>query len=311
MNLKALFTARWCRMSEGSNHVASNKLQKSIGVLLLAGMVVSVHALGASLFGETARSSARAPVKLSGELIVNGSSTMAPMLMEIGKRFEALHPGTRIVVLGDATAVGISDVRQGKASIGALSRALSDAEKDLTPYPIGRDGVCVIVHKTNPIATLSDQQMVDIFTGKTVNWKRVGGGDAAIDVINGIAGSGAVDVFLKYFKIKYDDIKPHLVAPNSSARVTAVAADRNGISYVSLGEADRKMKAGVPIKLLPAGGTSATKKALRSGNFPISRPLTLYTSGMENELTTAFIRYVLSPSANAVIDKFDFVPYSD
>jgi phosphate transport system substrate-binding protein len=236
---------------------------------------------------------------------------MAPMLMEIGQRFEALHPGTKIVVRGDTTSVGISDVRQGRASIGALSRALADAEKDLTPYPIGRDGVCVIVHKTNPVAALSDQQMVDIFTGKTVNWNKAGGNNAPINVINGIAGSGAVDVFLKYFNIKYEDIKPQLVSPNSSARVTAVAEDRHGISYVSLGEADRKMKAGVPIKLLPAGGTSATKKALRSGNFPISRPLTLYTAGMESALTKAFVRYALSPSANAIIDKFDFVPYSD
>jgi phosphate transport system substrate-binding protein len=288
-----------------------NKSKKSNQLLLLATIFVSANTLGASLFGESAKGPPRAAAKLAGNLVVNGSSTMAPMIAEIAKRFEALHPGTQIVIHSDTTVIGISDVRQGKASIGALTRALSDEEKDLTSYPVGRDGVCVIVHQSNPIAVLTNQQIVDIYTGKIVNWSKVGGGNATIDVINGSPGSGAVDVFIKYFRIKYDEIKPRSLALNSSDRVKAVAANRNAISYASLGEAERKMKAGVPIKMLPAGGASATTKALRSGNFPISRPLTLVTTGTENELTKEFIRYALSPTVTAIIEKYDFVPYSD
>jgi phosphate transport system substrate-binding protein len=192
-----------------------------------------------------------------------------------------------------------------------LTRALSDKEGDLTSYPVARDGVCVIVHKDNPVTALSSQQVVDILAGRIINWNKVGGSNAGIDVINGVSGSGTVDIFLQYYKIKYEEIKPRTVLRSSSDRTNAVAENRNAISFASIGEAERKMKAGVPIKLLPAEGVLATARTLRSGNYPIARPLTLITSDTVNELTRGFIRYALSPSVTGIIVKHDFVPYQD
>jgi phosphate transport system substrate-binding protein len=152
---------------------------------------------------------------------------------------------------------------------------------------------------------------VDIYVGKIVNWNKAGGSNTAIDVINGGSTSSAADAFLKYFKIKYDEIIPRMVLLNSSERIRAVAENRNAISYASIGEAERLMKAGLPIKLLPADGVSATTRTLRTGNFPIARPLTLITKGTGDELSTEFIRYALSPNVTATIVTHDFVPYKD
>ena len=65
---------------------------------------------------------------------VSGSSTIAPLMADIGKRFEALNPDIHVDVQSGGTSRGIQDVRNGLASIGMASRALTDAEKDLTDH---------------------------------------------------------------------------------------------------------------------------------------------------------------------------------
>jgi phosphate transport system substrate-binding protein len=295
------------------NNEATNQLKKSMQVLLLATIFVCAAAFSASLFGEGAKGATRAAEKITGKLIVSGPGTMAPMIMEIAKRFEALHPGAQVEIHDTRTSGGrgLSDLRQGKAAIGMLTRALSDKETDLTAYPVARDGVCLIVHKDNRVSAITSQQVVDIYLGKIVNWDKVGGAHVAIDAISGDSNSSATEVFVKYFKLKNDQIKPRLILSSSAERIKAVAENRNAVSYASIGELQRNIKAGAPVKSLPAEGVSATARSLRSGNFPIGRPLSLVTMGAENELTKAFIRYALSPNAAGIIETSGFVPYQD
>jgi phosphate transport system substrate-binding protein len=123
--------------------------------------------------------------QLTGKLVITGSSTIAPLIAEIGKRFESSHPGVRVDVQAGGSSRGIADAREGLADIGMSSRLLKEQEKDgLVSYLFARDGVCFLVHKNNPVSELSDQQIRDIFTGKIANWKQIGGRDAPITVIN-------------------------------------------------------------------------------------------------------------------------------
>ena len=109
----------------------------------------------------------------SGKLVLTGSSTVAPLVAEIGKRFESKHRGVRVDVQSGGSSRGITDVRQGLADIGMVSRALKDEEKDLQGFTIARDGVGIIVHKDNLVQSLSDEQVVSIYTGKVTNWEEL------------------------------------------------------------------------------------------------------------------------------------------
>jgi phosphate transport system substrate-binding protein len=62
---------------------------------------------------------------------------------------------------------------------------------------IGKDVVKVIVNKDNPVKKLSKEQLKEIFTGKTVNWKGVGGKDMPITVVWGSKIPGTNAVFMK------------------------------------------------------------------------------------------------------------------
>lgn len=63
---------------------------------------------------------------------------------------------------------------------------------------IGKDKVLVIVHKDNPVAKLSREQLTGIFSGKITNWKDVGGKDAPILVVWGGLTQGTNSMFVKH-----------------------------------------------------------------------------------------------------------------
>ncbi|MBI1920883.1 MAG: phosphate ABC transporter substrate-binding protein [Geobacter sp.] len=246
-----------------------------------------------------------------GKLLFTGSSTMTPLMREIAKRFEAIHPNARIEVQAGGSGRGIADVRQGRADIGMASRPLTDAEQDLFGFAIARDGVCIIIHRDNPVKSLASRQVIDIFTGKTTNWKKVGGRDATITVLNATSGYSSAELFTHHFKINHSEIKAHQTVGDNPARIKAVSENPNAIVYVSVGEAERKAQGGAPIRLLPVDGVAATSRNVRSGNFPISRPLLLVTKSLPKGLAKAFIEFSLSPQVADLIMAHDFVPYTD
>ena len=236
---------------------------------------------------------------------------MAPLVTEVGQRFRALHPGVRIEVQAGGSGRGISDVLQGKADIGMASRALTKQESGLFSFAIGRDGICLVVHKDNPVRGLSNSQVSDIYTGKITHWNQVGGRAAPISVLNPKEGYASVDLFTHFFKVKYADIKAHSVVGDNPERFKAVIENPDGITYTSVGSAQRQARAGAPIQLLPVEGVAATQKNIRNGNYPISRPLLLLTREVPAGLVREFIQFSLSSQITDIVTRHDFVPYLD
>lgn len=254
---------------------------------------------------------ARGTVPLSGKILISGASTMTPMMAAVGKRFSSMHPGVQIEVQTVGTAQGVENVTSGKADIGMASRALTDKESGLYSFAIARDGVCLVVHKNNPVRSLTNRQVSDIFTGQIDNWSKVGGRDAPISPINAMEGLGAVELFTHFFNIRYSAIKSPIVANNNLERVKVITENPNGIGYMSFGIAQNQADAGAPIKLLPVDGVAATTKNIRSGNYPISRPLLLVTKAVPAGLVKAFINFSLSSQITDIVLQHEFVPYLD
>lgn len=75
--------------------------------------------------------------QLQGKLVLTGSSTVAPLISEIAKRYEAEHSGVRIDVQTGGSSRGVADARQGVADIGMVSRSLKDNEKEPIPLTWG------------------------------------------------------------------------------------------------------------------------------------------------------------------------------
>ena len=94
-------------------------------------------------------------------------------------------------------------------------------------------------------------------------------------------------------------------------RFKALIENPDGIAYTSIGAAQQQVDSGAPIKMLPTDGVAATTKNIRSGNFPIARPLLLLTKEVPNGLAKEFINFSLSSQITDIVLQHDFVPYLD
>jgi phosphate transport system substrate-binding protein len=252
----------------------------------------------------------KATKELKGKLVLTGSSTVAPLAAEIGKRFESQHPNIRVDVQTGGSSRGIADARTGVANIGMASRALKDEEKDLQAFSIARDGIGIILHKENPVKSLSNQQVIDIYTGKINNWQQVSGKNAPITVVNKAEGRSTLELFLGYFKLKSSDVKASVVIGDNQQGIKTVAGNPNAIGYVSIGTAEYSINNNGAIKLLPLNGIAATTENIKNGKFPLSRPLNLVTKTQLQALDKTFIEFAQSAQVYDIVKNQDFVPIS-
>jgi phosphate transport system substrate-binding protein len=242
------------------------------------------------------------------QVAVTGSSTIAPLMSEIGKRFERKHPGLRVDVQTGGSSRGVADVRGGLADIGMVSRDLKPDESDLHGFPIARDGVCIILHATNPVPRLTAEQIVSIYTKKTESWKDVGGPDAPITVVNKAEGRSTLEVFTTHFRLTPQDIKADVVIGDNEQGVKTVAGNPNAIGYVSIGTAEFDRDAGVPIQLLPLDGVEPSVQTVADGTFPMSRTLNLVTKKPPQGRVREFIEFARSREVHDLVRDLSFVP---
>ena len=245
---------------------------------------------------------------LRGKLVLTGSSTVAPLAAEIGRRFEELHPLVRVDVQTGGSSRGIADARSGTAHIGMASRALKEEERDLLAFPVAGDGVALIVHRDNPVRALSDEQVVAIYTGRMETWRDVGGPDRPITVVHKADGRATLEVFLDHFGLEPAEVRPDVVIGDNQQGIKTLQGNPDAIAYVSIGVADFESQRGTPIRLLAAGDVAATPENVARGSFPISRPLNFVTREEPTGLAAAFLDFARSEAVHDLIEAQLFVP---
>lgn len=242
------------------------------------------------------------------KLVLTGSSTVAPLASEIAKRFESLHHNVRIDVQTGGSSRGVNDARTGLANIGMASRALKENEPDLFSFTIALDGISIITNQANPVSALNKQQIIDIYTGKIINWQEVGGNDAPITVVSKSEGRSTLELFLHHFGLKNTDVKPHVVIGDNQQGIKTISGNPDAIGYVSVGSAEYEAMHNVPIKLLPLDGIVASVENVRNRSFPLSRPLNLITREAPRGTAKTFIDFARSAQVNDLIEAQYFVP---
>ncbi len=245
-------------------------------------------------------------------IVITGSSTLAPMIAEIAKRFERDHDGVRIDVQAGGSTRGITDVRSGLADIGMVSRQLGAEERAaLHSHPIAIDGICLITHRDNPVAAPTHDQIIAIYSGRVTNWQSLGAPPRPITVVNKAQGRSTLEVFLKHFALRSDQIQASVIIGGNQQAIKTVAGNPGAIGYVSVGSAQYAAEQGTPIKLLPMGGVPASVRAVAEGDYPLSRTLIVVTAHPSTGWTERLIDYAQSPRVHDLISEHYFVPITD
>lgn len=239
--------------------------------------------------------------KLSGELLMSGSTTVQPLAEELAAAFTKKNPDVKVNIAGGGSGVGIKDVADGKVHIGNSSRKLKpDDPAGLVANLIGYDAVAVIVNpkcsaKNVVKKGLSKQQLKDIFTGKIINWKDVGGKDAPIMVNSRTAPSGTLDFFSEEVLDKEAVVATAKKHESNGLLKQAVSQNPNAIGFISLGYLDKKVK-GVPLN-----GVAPTIKNAKAGKYTLVRPLIMVTKGKPAGLAAEFIKFAQSAAGQKIV----------
>lgn len=240
--------------------------------------------------GETAKEES----KLAGNLKLAGSTSVQPLAEELAMKFMELNRDVKIDVAGGGSGAGVESAGNGAADIGMASRHVKDSEMEtypqLKPIAICQDGITVVVHPNNLVSDLTLEQVKDIYTGKTTNWKDLGGKDASITVVNREEGSGTRGAFEEIVLGKESFTDKAAIQNSTGAVKTAVAADENAIGYISMGSMSSEVKG------LKIGGAEPTTENVINGSYPIARPFNMITNGEAEGLAKAFIDWILNSS---------------
>lgn len=258
-----------------------------------------------------------------GSAIENiGSDTMVNLALAWAEAYQGIYPDVRISVTGGGSGTGIASLINGTADIANASRAMKAEERaeaesnGIQPVeiPVARDAIAVIVHPDNPVESLTLQQISDIYSGKITNWKEVGGEDRPIVLLSRETNSGTHVYFLEEVVRLGDSENKTLFSPDtlllpSSEGITAeVRQNLNAIGYDGLGYVTPDVKT---VAVAAEPGAPYVKPSIESvnaGQYPIARPLFVYTNGEPDGMIKDYIDWILGPQGQTVVAGLGFVP---
>lgn len=187
------------------------KMKKFIALLTVAGMTATMAVGCGSSSNGTSDNAADTNTEssdssLSGTITAAGSSALKPLADDAADSFLNDHPDVSITIDAGGSGEGLKQVSEGTVDIGNSDVAAEDkldetAAKELVDHQVCVVTMAPIVNKDVAeagVKSLTKEQLISIFTGKTTNWKDVGGPDEDIVLVTRPESSGTRATFQKY-----------------------------------------------------------------------------------------------------------------
>jgi phosphate transport system substrate-binding protein len=259
---------------------------------------------GSANTGTTNNAATNAPAeettKLSGEIKIDGSSTVFPLTEAAAEEFNKEHTDVRVPVGVSGTGGGFKQFCAGEIAIADASRPIKEEEVaacktagiEYTELTVAFDGLSVVVSKDNDfIDHLTVEELNKIFvTGSTVaTWKDVRDTFPAEPIVMFSPGadSGTYDYFNEAIldKAGIRNDKAISFSEDDNALVQGVAGSKYGIGYFGFAYFEENAD---KLKVVPVdggkGAIAPTYDTIKDGSYaPLSRPLFIYVSNKELE----------------------------
>jgi len=166
---------------------------------------------------------------------------------------------------------------------------------ELVLVPIGFEAFVFLVNDSNPVESLTVEQVRGIYSGKIKNWSELGGDNSPVSAITRPEGSGSQTAMLSFMKGL--TIKP----------ANSIYAGR------TLGYSFRYYVDGIVasenIKLLALNGVYPSKENIRNHTYPVvSNFYAIYRkSDSSRQDIQKLISFALSPSGQRIVEESSYV----
>lgn len=257
-------------------------------------------------------------------IIMDGSTTVGPIAKAFAQYYMSVYDDVRITVSESGSGNGAKSLLNKKCDIANMSRFMKDTEftacVNAGVFPVAHvvalDGLPILVHPSNPVSNLTISQIRGIYTGEITNWREVGGPDLKIVKISRDTNSGTYETFKEKVmtevkaggeKVKHEITADTEYVSSNGAIRARVQSTPVAIGYAGIGFIDKTVK---PVRV---NGIEASLETVKSGKYPIARPLYMFTDHTPEMGTHLynFLYLYLTETGQDLVEEIGFIPVTE
>lgn len=271
------------------------------------------------------------PGPIEGTILVDGSSTVAPITMAVAEEFQKQYPEVRVPVGISGTGGGFKKFCAGETDISDASRPIkaSEAEEckkngiEYIELPVAFDGLAVMVNPSNDfVSCMTVEELKKIWEpeaeGKITNWKQVRADfpDRPLTLYGAGTDSGTYDYFTQAIVGKEGasrgDFTP---SEDDNVLVQGIAGDPNALGFFGLAYYEENKDKLKLVAIDNGNGCVAPslETVVNSTYQPLSRPLFIYVNRAridQKDEISAFVEFYLK-NAKSLVSQVGYIPLTD
>jgi phosphate transport system substrate-binding protein len=290
---------------------------KSLKKLALSAIVGGVLVFAAACGQEEAKTGTGAGEEnkqLSGEIKIDGSSTVYPIMEAVAEEYQMVQPDVKVSVGLSGTGGGFKAFIAGETDLSNASRPIKDEEKaqlgekgiDFTELQLAYDGLSVLVNKENTWVdhlTIDELKKMWIEDGTVKKWSdiRAGWPEEEIKFYSPGTDSGTFDYFDEVILDEQPIVEKATLSEDDNILVQGISGEKNGIGYMGYAYYLENKDA---LKIVPIDGGNGpiepTNETIESGDYsPLSRPLFTYVKNesVKKEEVYDYVKFLIENSA--------------
>ena len=266
---------------------------------MLAGVVVCTLAVACGRSEAPSETGGNAP--LSGNIRVDGSSTVFPISEAVAEEFQKANQDVRVTVGISGTGGGFQKFCRGETDISDASRPIRAPEMEACKtagieyieLPIAYDGLAVVVNPKNTWATsMTTAELKTLWQPEAQNkvkrWNQVRSSfpDREVRLFGAGVDSGTFDYFTEAINGKEKASRGDFTSSeDDNVIVQGVSGDEAALGFIPLAYVEQNKSA---MKLVAiddekgdngAGAILPSAETVRNGTYqPLSRPLFIYVA---------------------------------
>jgi len=269
--------------------------------------------------------------ELSGNIAIEGSSTVQPLSQAAAELFGQENPDVRITVGGAGTGDGFEAFCAGDTQISDASRPIDPEEEipaceeagvEFIEIPVALDGLSVVVNPDNEFAdTMTVDQLNQLWEPESqVNqWSQLDPSWPAEDIALFGPGteSGTFDFFTEFVNGEEGASRTdYQASEDDNVLVEGVAGNANALGYFGFSYYQNNQDRVRALAIDGGDGpVEPSVETIASGEYPLSRPLFIYVNAQEleeNQALEKFVNFYLSEeNLTQIAEAAEYVPEPD
>lgn len=194
----------------------------------------------------------------------------------------------------------------------------ADAEKAgvrLNLEPVAKEGFVFVVNKNNPVDSLTQQQIRDIYAGRITNWKEVGGNDEKILPYQRNTDSGSQNYMVDFMKddTLAEPLKEYKIGSMGSL-MDAIAVYDNAegaIGYSVYSYAAQMYENSADVKFIAVDGVKPSRETMSDSTYPLLSSTYIMYTDKASKNTLDFVNWAVSAEGQKCVLENGYVPVMD